>query len=213
MPNYHSYDTSLYYSLGNVTIPGGVTLSGNTLTCISTGGPATTVTWTRDSVTLTEGTEAVLDDPVTAQYTHTLTVTGRLLPGLYTCTVANNKPSNDSANISLQGIHVYAIAYIILSAVPSVPSNVTAVQTGPTNITVSWSPSSNATGYRIDYDSSGGDSGNMTVSGGSTDEYVLTGLQNGDTYTISIVATSHSYFSSDNVSIDEEVRLCKIFPT
>ena len=55
-----------------------------TLTCISTGGPATTVTWTRDSTTVTEGTETVLDDPVTAQYTHTLTVTGRL-PGLYTC--------------------------------------------------------------------------------------------------------------------------------
>ena len=29
-----------------------------TLTCISTGGPATTVTWTRDSTTtVTEGTE------------------------------------------------------------------------------------------------------------------------------------------------------------
>ena len=41
-----------------------------TLTCISTGGPATTVTWTRDSVTVTEGTETVLDDPVTAQYMH-----------------------------------------------------------------------------------------------------------------------------------------------
>ena len=33
-----------------------------TLTCISTGGPATTVTWTRDSDTVTEGTETVLDD-------------------------------------------------------------------------------------------------------------------------------------------------------
>ena len=66
-----------------------------TLTCISTGGPATTVTWTRDSTTVTEGTETVLNDPVTAQYTHTLT--GRL-PGLYTCTVANNKPSSDSAS-------------------------------------------------------------------------------------------------------------------
>ena len=64
------------------------------LTCISTGGPATTVTWTRDSVTVTEGTESVLNDPVTAQYTHTLTGT---LGGLYTCTVANHKPSNRSA--------------------------------------------------------------------------------------------------------------------
>ena len=67
-----------------------------TLTCISTGGPATTVTWTRDSVTVTEGTESVLNDPVTANYTHTLT--GRL-GGLYTCTVANNKPSSDSAEL------------------------------------------------------------------------------------------------------------------
>ena len=74
-----------------------------TLTCISTGGPATTVTWTRDSVTVTEGTETVLDDPVTAQYNHTLTVTG-LLPGLYTCTVENDKPSSDSASITVQGI-------------------------------------------------------------------------------------------------------------
>ncbi|CAI8029811.1 hypothetical protein GBAR_LOCUS16917, partial [Geodia barretti] len=42
-----------------------------TLTCISTGGPATTVTWTRDSTTVTQGTQTVLNDGVTAQYTHT----------------------------------------------------------------------------------------------------------------------------------------------
>ena len=75
-----------------------------TLTCISTGGPATTVTWTRDSVTVTEGNETVLDDPVTAQYNHTLTV-NETLEGLYTCTVANNKPSNDSAQIIVKGDH------------------------------------------------------------------------------------------------------------
>ena len=72
------------------------------LICISTGGPATTVTWTRDSTTVNEGTKTVLDDPVTAQYTHTVSVTGRL-PGLYTCTVENNKPSSDSA--TLEGTH------------------------------------------------------------------------------------------------------------
>ena len=73
-----------------------------TLTCITTGGPATTVTWTRDSDAVTEGTETVLDDSVTAQYTHTLTVTGRL-GGLHTCTVANDKPSEDSAELNVQG--------------------------------------------------------------------------------------------------------------
>ena len=74
-----------------------------TLTCITTGGPATTITWTRDSNTVTEGTETVLDDRVTAQYNHTLTVNGRY-GGLYTCTVANNKPSQDSAEFSVQGM-------------------------------------------------------------------------------------------------------------
>ena len=78
-----------------------------TLTCNSTGRPATTVTWTRDSTTVTEGTETVLDDPVTAQYTHTLNVT---TGGEYTCTVSNNKPYSDSANITLDGkLYPYSI--------------------------------------------------------------------------------------------------------
>ena len=72
-----------------------------TLTCISTGGPATTVTWTRVNVIITEGYETVLNNPMTANYTHTLTVTKE---GLYTCTVANNKPSIASANIIVTGI-------------------------------------------------------------------------------------------------------------
>ena len=61
-----------------------------TLTCVSIGGPAIYVTWTRDDVVLTEGSETVLDDTLTAQYTHTLTVT---TAGEYNCTVANSKPS------------------------------------------------------------------------------------------------------------------------
>ena len=83
----------------------------------------------------------------------------------------------------------------------------TAVQTGPTSITVSWSSSSDATGYRIDYDSSGGDSGSVTVSGGSTVMETLTGLKNGDTYTISIVATSDTALPSESVPADMSVGL------
>ena len=74
-----------------------------TLTCISTGGPATTVTWTRDSTTVTEGAETVLDDlDADAEYTHTLTVT---TGGEYTCTVENNKPSSDSATITVPSMY------------------------------------------------------------------------------------------------------------
>ena len=71
-----------------------------TLTCISTGGPATTVSWTRNNFNITEDqTETVLNDPVTANYTHTLTVAGR---GFYTCTVANSI-SSATANFSIPG--------------------------------------------------------------------------------------------------------------
>ena len=44
----------------------------------------------------------MLDDPVTAQYTHTLTVTGRL-GGQYQCNVSNNKPSWDTDSFEVQG--------------------------------------------------------------------------------------------------------------
>ena len=71
------------------------------LACISTGGPVTTVTWTRDSTTVTQGNESVLNNPVNAEYTHTLTVTGRLVGGNYTCTVSNNKPSINSSSITV----------------------------------------------------------------------------------------------------------------
>ena len=73
-----------------------------TLTCASTGGPATTVTWTRNSEAAEGVKVTVLDDAVTAQYTHTLTVTGKLV-GLYQCNVSNNKPSWDSLSLTVQG--------------------------------------------------------------------------------------------------------------
>ena len=104
--------------LGDVTIPGSMNftvdsdLNGDstqfTLTCISTGGPATTVTWTRDSETVSGGM-TVLDNAVTAQYTHTLTVTGRL-GGQYQCNVTNNKPSTAIAQLSVKGKYKKFIA-------------------------------------------------------------------------------------------------------
>ena len=92
-----------------------------TLTCISTGGPATIVTWTRDSTTtVTEGTATVLDNATTAQYTHTLTVTGRR-PGTYKCTVANNKPSNDSATITVEGNLLCVVTIVFNSIYAQLP--------------------------------------------------------------------------------------------
>ena len=74
-----------------------------TLTCISTGGPATTVNWTRDSGSASGDMMTVFNGNTTApQYTHTLTVSGRL-KGNYTCTVSNDKPSSASASYNVPG--------------------------------------------------------------------------------------------------------------
>ena len=74
-----------------------------TLTCNSTGGPATTITWTRDSATITEGTYyTVLHDRETAQYTHTLLVNGRQ-EGLYTFTVKNYVFNESSTALNVTG--------------------------------------------------------------------------------------------------------------
>ena len=85
-----------------------------------------------------------------------------------------------------------------------------AVQEGLTSIRVSWSPPTplDTTGYRIYYsDSDSSDS--VDVGGGSTDNYLLTGLQNGDSYTISIVATSQ-HLPSESVTLDMIIGLGEV---
>ena len=87
-------------------------------------------------------------------------------------------------------------------AVASAPNNVRAVQENQTSIHLYWSPPSplgDTTGYIISY--TGGSSGSVTVSGGSIDNYLLTGLVMETRYTISIVATSEHFFS-DSLEID-----------
>ena len=72
------------------------------LTCISTGGPATTVTWTRDPPPVGGINETVVVDGVTGTSDNTLLVTGRM-EGLYTCTVSNRVSNESSASLSVAG--------------------------------------------------------------------------------------------------------------
>ena len=72
------------------------------LTCISTGGPATTVTWTRDSAPVVGLIKTVVVDRVTGISNNTLLVTGRL-QGLYTCTVSNRVSNESSASLTVSG--------------------------------------------------------------------------------------------------------------
>ena len=74
----------------------------------------------------------------------------------------------------------------------SPPTDVTAVQDGPTSIRVTWTPPNpldGITGYRISF-TGGGSSGSVNISGGNSMSHTLTGLTNGVTYTISVAATS-----------------------
>ena len=78
-----------------------------TLTCTSTGGPATNVSWTSNNSAVIDDsvhniTSQVLTNATTATYDHTLTVTGRLV-GEYECNVSNNKPSSDSRMLAVVG--------------------------------------------------------------------------------------------------------------
>ena len=92
----------------------------------------------------------------------------------------------------------------------------TATQRGPTSIEVTWnppvSPLNGITGYEISY--SEGSTGSVNVSGENTNNHTLTGLTNGRTYTISIVATSSTDLVSESVATTA-VPLCKpkIIPT
>ena len=84
-------------------------------------------------------------------------------------------------------------------------------QDGPTSIRVTWTPPpplGDTTGYRIHYTTGEGSSDSQTVSGGNTMTHTLTGLTNGETYTISIVATSNT-LSSDTVMANMLVGLSK----
>ena len=79
-----------------------------TLTCVSTGGPATTVTWTRDGSNVPYDATHVLTQTVTNQlnvvYSNVLTVTGRE-PGIYTCSVTNDRTASplESAPLTVVG--------------------------------------------------------------------------------------------------------------
>ena len=148
----------------------------------------------------------MLDDPVTAQYTHTLTVTGRL-GGQYQCAVSNNKPSVDSTHQNIKGMtkHHFVIDTTLLVhalSVASAPSNLQVVQKNSLDLRLSWTPPTplgDTTGYRIYY--SGGSSGSVDVSGGSTNSHLPSGLQSQTNYSISIVGTS-DHLPSARVDIE-----------
>ena len=93
-----------------------MSIDSSLLTCISTGGPATTVTWTRGSdedslIPVSDNTHvSVLIDATTAQYMHTLIINmaETELLTIYGCSVSNNIPSSAKviATVTNNGITI-----------------------------------------------------------------------------------------------------------
>ena len=153
-------------------------------------------------------------DAETATYTHTLTVTGRLV-GEYQCSVSNIRTRSGSGKsltvgkrpqiqCSLCLCEVGGVTHILLeltlySTGADPPTDLSAIQVGPTSIRVSWSaPVSGATvtGHRISY-SGGTDQGIVDVAASATDHTItITQPQSPLTYSISIIALSSSFPSS-----------------
>ena len=85
----------LYTCTGDLVISGISMSTDSILTCISTGGPATNVTWTRGSdednlMPVSDNTcVSVLVNATTAEYIYTLGYSA-----VYGCSVSNNKPSS-----------------------------------------------------------------------------------------------------------------------
>ena len=78
-----------------------------------------------------------------------------------------------------------------LPPVAGQPTGVSALQQSNTSIEVSWmSSGSPATGHIIYYQPDGGDVRSETISGVDTESYILTNLDSGVNYNISIIAVS-----------------------
>ncbi len=76
------------------------------LVCVSNGGPASEVVWTRDGATVSTGytlTQTVTD-PVMASYENVLTATTIAdLVGTFTCTVSNSRGTSNTETLQLAG--------------------------------------------------------------------------------------------------------------
>ena len=76
---------------------------------------------------------------------------------------------------------------------PNPPTDLTVIQVTETSVLVSWTPPTNATGvtgYQIFYTGSGESEQSREVIGANIDMETLPGLTTGNTYSITIVATS-----------------------
>ncbi|KAL5486460.1 hypothetical protein EMCRGX_G018938 [Ephydatia muelleri] len=161
------------------------------LTCTSTNSPPTDVLWTTNGSPVSNTSSQIVTDRPTSTYNNTLTVTGRAY-GMYTCTVTTTcSPVCGGPGFTLNPRST--TSSLTVKAPPGPPTGVTAVQSGPTSVSVSWTaPTSGGpvTKYDIYYVTNGGPSTNGSST--TSTSYNLTNLHFGFKYNISVIAVGTS---------------------
>ena len=126
--NLHVPTASYMYNLGMPRIDSPIEYSFilRTLTCVSTVGPATTVTWSRDNVLISDSQSTrhqQLTDISTDTYHNLLTITSgniRDHSGSFSCTVSNRRGS-DTQNVTINrtlAVLMYSVSTFISFSSP-----------------------------------------------------------------------------------------------
>ena len=177
-----------------------------TISCLTHGGPASTVGWIVDGLSLRESdidhetSQVILDTSHNSVYDNRLRVRGRRA-GTYYCTITGhfiNYTSLARSSQTIAGVILLIKAfqnYAVILTVAREPTRLKTVISGSTcthvNVSVSWeSPGGDVSGYMIYYQTEGGPVISDKVSGGERETHSLDGLQRGVTYNISILALS-----------------------
>ena len=169
-----------------------------TISCLTHGGPATTVSWTvfpvQEDIDY-ETSQVILDTSHNSVYDNRLRVRGRRA-GTYYCRIILSHALAESSE-TIAGIIIpyldSSISTIITAAgePTTLKANISNSPCTHVNVTVSWeSPGGDVSGYMIYYQTEGGPVISVKVSGGERDTHSLDGLQRGVTYNISILALS-----------------------
>ena len=96
---------------------------------------------------------------------------------------------------------IHTVYFKLFTKVAAAPTKLEAVQVNSTSVHIHWippSPLNSTTGYNIYYyvEDRVSEGNLITVNNASADSFVLTGLQSGVKYTISLVATSQHLTSN-----------------
>ena len=153
------------------------------------------IVWRKNGIVVMNSTSTTiishqLVDAATDNYTNILTVTGDHHTQSISC--GTEYDSVSSYNIIINGLCIYFMFFLKCNFLPAPsgpPDDVAVSINSSSSITVSWSPPvGGADGYGILYSAEGASNMTQLVEGGDQTSSLLTGLSEGQLYTIRVFA-------------------------